>query len=161
MSPWTLRRNAARVVLLDRHGRVFLMQANDPSNPSKPAWWEIPGGGIDSGETSEQAALRELHEETGISAAEIGPCIWVQHAVFDFAGIHFDQHEMIHVAWSDGGDYNPQGLEGLEQLAFSAGRWWSLAELQGSDVPVLPARLREYLPSIIAGELPEVPIDIG
>ena len=46
MSPWTLRRTAARVVLLDHDGRVFLMQARDPSTPSKPAWWEIPGGGI-------------------------------------------------------------------------------------------------------------------
>jgi 8-oxo-dGTP pyrophosphatase MutT (NUDIX family) len=161
MSPWTLRRRAARVVLLDPAGRVFLMEARDPADPSKGAWWEIPGGGIDPGESTEQAALRELHEETGISGAEIGPCVWVQHVEFDFGGWHFDQDEFIHIARVEGGDYDPQGLEHLEHLAFSAGRWWSLDELIASDVRLLPARLRELLPPLIAGDLPLEPIDIG
>jgi 8-oxo-dGTP pyrophosphatase MutT (NUDIX family) len=161
VSPWTLRRTAARVVLLDGEGRIFLMQAYDPADPSKPQWWEIPGGGIDRGETSAEAAARELHEETGITAARIGPCIWVQHAEFDFGGFHFDQDEFVHVAWSDGGQWRPQGLELLEHLAFTDGRWWSLDELLASEVPLLPNRLRELLPPIIAGELPDEPIDIG
>jgi len=31
-------------------------------------YWEVPAGGIDKGETPEEAALRELKEETGYSA---------------------------------------------------------------------------------------------
>ena len=41
---WTLRRNAARVVLLDPGGRVLLLRASDPADQAKPPWWEIPGG---------------------------------------------------------------------------------------------------------------------
>jgi 8-oxo-dGTP pyrophosphatase MutT (NUDIX family) len=148
-------------VLLDPAGRVFLMEARDPADPRKGEWWEIPGGGMDPGESSDQCALRELHEETGIATAEIGPCIWVQHVEFDFGGWHFDQDEFIHVAWADGGTYDPQGLEHLEYLAFSAGRWWSLDDLLASDVRLLPGRLRELLPPILAGELPLEPLDIG
>ncbi len=33
--------------------------------------WEIPGGGIDEGETEEEAAKRELYEETGIQVNKI------------------------------------------------------------------------------------------
>ena len=33
--------------------------------------WQFPQGGINPGETPEQAMLRELHEETGIMAATV------------------------------------------------------------------------------------------
>jgi 8-oxo-dGTP pyrophosphatase MutT (NUDIX family) len=137
------------------------MHAVDPADRSKPPWWELPGGGIDHGESTEEAAMRELAEETGIVDAEIGPCIWVQHVEFDFGGFHFDQNEYIHVAWCDGGDYAPRGLEPLEAAAFSGGRWWSVEELDQSEVNLLPPRLRELLPPIVAGELPSPPLDIA
>lgn len=163
MSPFTLRREAARVVLLDRAGQVLLIEAHDPADRSKPPWWEIPGGGIDPRESSDDAARRELEEETGITDAEIGPCVWVQHSVFSFGGYHFDQHERIHVAWCDAIDLagvRPGGLEALEALAFGAARWWALDDLLASEVRVLPHRLREFLPQLVAGELPDEPHDI-
>lgn len=163
MSPFTLRRQAARVVLLNAAGEVLLIPARDPADPSKPQWWEIPGGGIDPHESSADAARRELHEETGIADAEIGPCVWVQHAVFSFGGFHFDQHERIHVAWCDGVDLAtvaPRGLEALEAMAFGTHRWWPLDELLASEVRVLPHRLREFLPDLVAGVLPTDPHDI-
>lgn len=158
---FTLRRPAARVVLLDREGRIFLVNSEDPIDPRKPPWWEIPGGGIDAGESSEDAARRELYEETGITDVEMGPCIWTQHVEFDFGGYHFDSRERIHVAWCDGGDYRPKHLEALEAAAFLGARWWPLDELMASEVPVLPTRLREFLPPIVAGDLPAEPIDIS
>lgn len=33
--------------------------------------WQMPQGGIDTGETPQAAALRELHEETGLSASQV------------------------------------------------------------------------------------------
>jgi 8-oxo-dGTP pyrophosphatase MutT (NUDIX family) len=163
MSPFTLRRKAARVVLLDAAGQVLLISARDPAQPELPGWWEIPGGGIDTGESSADAARRELREETGIVDVEIGPCVWTQHAVFTFGGYQFDQHEWIHVAWCDSIPLHtvvPQHLEHLEALAFGDPRWWHLEHLLTSDDRVLPHRLREFLPDLVSGVLPPEPHDI-
>lgn len=32
-------------------------------------WWEVSGGGVMAGETSQQAVLREVHEETGLDVS--------------------------------------------------------------------------------------------
>ena len=52
-------------MLANTEGRVFVGQRIDKA-PEGDAW-QMPQGGIDDGEEAEQAALRELVEETGIS----------------------------------------------------------------------------------------------
>ncbi len=52
--------------MLDAQDMVLLFQTHDPDHPSLGRWWELPGGGIDPGESYLDAAIRELHEKTGI-----------------------------------------------------------------------------------------------
>ncbi len=158
--PFTLRRRAARCVLLDRQGRILLIHAEDPLDPHKPPWLEIPGGGVGVGEDTGTAALRELHEETGIGGVEMGPCVWVQQTAYTFAGYRFESDDFIHVGYCDGGIYNPQGLEAFEAAAFIGAKWWTLDDLVASVETTVPFRLREFLPDLIAGRLPPEPIDI-
>ena len=159
---WSLRRPAARVVLLDEAKRVFLMHGSDPMRPEKGTWWEIPGGGIEPGETSQEAASRELYEECGFRDVEVGPCIWTQYVEFDFAMYHFKSDERIHIAHtSESSEWDPQGLEALEAAAFDDAQWWSIDDLEAAQVQTLPSRLLEFLPSIIAGNMPAEPIDIS
>jgi 8-oxo-dGTP pyrophosphatase MutT (NUDIX family) len=155
-------RPAARVVPLTRDGRIFLLEGSDPLRPLNGSWWEIPGGGMEPGESSADAATREMYEECGFSDVEIGPLIWTQHVEFDFAMYHFKSFDRIHVAWVERADaWNPQGLEALEAAAFEDGKWWDLDELLDADIRTLPDRLREFLPAIVAGDLPTEPIDIS
>jgi 8-oxo-dGTP diphosphatase len=58
-------RRIAVVALFDDHGRL-LMQHRDDKAPVSPNKWCCPGGGIEPGETAEEAAHRELWEETGL-----------------------------------------------------------------------------------------------
>jgi putative (di)nucleoside polyphosphate hydrolase len=52
------------VMLANRDGRVFVGQRNDRFRDA----WQMPQGGIDAGEDVIPAALRELWEETGVTA---------------------------------------------------------------------------------------------
>lgn len=57
-------RDCAGVVLLNNAGLIFAGQRIDSDQDA----WQMPQGGIDPGETPLIAALRELGEETGVSA---------------------------------------------------------------------------------------------
>jgi len=54
------------LVVVNRQGLVFAAQRIDTQGA-----WQMPQGGIDKGETPEQAALRELEEEIGTNKATI------------------------------------------------------------------------------------------
>lgn len=56
----------AAVLVVDVQGRVLLQHRD--GNAAWPNKWGLPGGGIEPGETPEEAARRELEEETGLKA---------------------------------------------------------------------------------------------
>lgn len=57
-------RPCAGFMLVNADGLVFVGQRIDPS---AHGYWQMPQGGIDKGEDVREAALRELHEEIGVS----------------------------------------------------------------------------------------------
>ncbi|WFE51466.1 NUDIX domain-containing protein [Micromonospora sp. WMMD1155] len=57
---------AVSVFVRDEHSRVLLIQRTDNG------LWSLPGGGQEVGETVAQTAVREVHEETGISVEVTG-----------------------------------------------------------------------------------------
>jgi TDG/mug DNA glycosylase family protein len=64
-------RQGVRAVVVDPDDRILLLRyANEYDE-----WWIAPGGGVDEGETDEQALRRELREELGLEQLDLGPMI--------------------------------------------------------------------------------------
>lgn len=56
------------VMLVNAHGKVFVGKRIDTKEGD---WWQMPQGGVDEGEDLEQAAFRELWEETGVTQQHV------------------------------------------------------------------------------------------
>ena len=87
------QRRAARIILLDESGRVLLFRGGDPARPEAGTWWFTPGGAIEPGESAEDSARRELSEETGLDAQDLGPIVFQRHVKHEFEGVHYYQEE--------------------------------------------------------------------
>ncbi len=155
-----IRRDAARVLLLDDCERVLLFRWVDPTNPERGTWWATPGGGVDSKESLEQAALRELAEETGIREVRLGPCVWTGTTSFLFGGSSYVQREWFFVGRTDRPTVQTDGFTEVERRSVLEHRWWTVEELQKSTDTFYPSRLGWLLAALLRDGPPAAPIDI-
>jgi 8-oxo-dGTP pyrophosphatase MutT (NUDIX family) len=66
----TINREIVSAVILSSDGKIFMGKKDPNKGGVYIDCWHIPGGGVDEGETFEQALHREVLEETGIDIAE-------------------------------------------------------------------------------------------
>ncbi len=150
-------RRVARVVLLDPDDRVLLLHGHEPDDPAD-TWWFTPGGGLEGDETREQAARRELAEETGVTDIELGPLLWTRICSFPFDGRRWDQDEWYYLARTAQTATAPQGLTDLELRSVAGLRWWTSAELLATRETVYPTRLAELLRTLLDEGPPRDPL---
>jgi 8-oxo-dGTP pyrophosphatase MutT (NUDIX family) len=63
--PRALRATSAATFFFDQRGRVLLLRRS-PTDPWRPGWWNLPGGGLEPGESVLEGARREAREEAGL-----------------------------------------------------------------------------------------------
>jgi 8-oxo-dGTP pyrophosphatase MutT (NUDIX family) len=141
-----IKRQAARVLLFDDQERLLLLFDPDPVDGS---YWYPPGGRIEAGESPEQAARRELIEEVGIDAVDIGPVVLRRHARFTYHGQRLDQDEWHLLGHLRGPAVLRSRPGDNEAAAVAAHRWWSLPELRASGERFFPEGLADLVESLL------------
>jgi 8-oxo-dGTP pyrophosphatase MutT (NUDIX family) len=136
-----VRQRAAAVIT--QNERVLLHQLQGD------AFWALPGGGIEPGESAAQALARELHEELGVDLGlpiSLGALAVVAENFFSYAGVaHHEIGLYLHASPLPGnplvvtaGPYD--GVEGSRRLIFA---WFTRDEVDRLDIR--PAFLHEFL----------------
>jgi TDG/mug DNA glycosylase family protein len=151
-------RPAARAIVLDPADRILLVrfQWRDET------LWAPPGGGLEPGETHEDAIVRELAEESGLRDFELGPWIWTREHWFpDMAGWG-GQAERLCLIRTDAFEPAPEWTAAqLEAEGIAEQRWWTLEELETADAEFSPRRLPALLRELIEHGPPAEPVDVG
>ncbi len=150
-------RRASRVVLLDEADRVLLARFEYGGR----RWWATPGGALEGGETHEEAARREVEEETGLRLGDLGPWVWTREHVFRFEGRPYRQQERYFVAVVPAFAPRPQALGAEESEAFRGLRWWTPRELGAGAEEFAPADLPAPVGRLVAHGPPERPVEVG
>jgi double-stranded uracil-DNA glycosylase len=151
-------REAVRALVIDPAENTLLVRFEWPDKTV----WAPPGGGVEPGESAEQAIARELAEEVGLRGCAVGPCVWMRTHWFDELPGWGGQTERIYLVRT--GSFEPAPEWSAEQLAgegVTGMRWWSRRELEGATEIFAPRNLPRLLVVLLDSDPPREPIDVG
>ncbi|GJE29671.1 NUDIX hydrolase [Methylobacterium organophilum] len=160
------RRDIARALVFDPADRLLLIEYEsvrpiDPARPDLKSFWFMPGGGLEAGETHEEACRRELSEEIGVADAPIGPLVATcdgPFRLFKTPRFAFERYFLVRLPDDR---IDTSRLAETEDNPVRGTRWWTLDELAASAERIEPAGLADLARQLVAGDIPGQPVTLG
>jgi len=151
-----LKRETVRAILLTDTHEILLLRIRPPDNGE--CFWITPGGGLEAGETPEQALRRELREELSLGGFVMGPLVWRRQHTFNWAGRRICQREQYHMVQVD--RFEPHMADRAEAQALDRFRWWPASQLAHSSERLTPLSLAQIVARYLTDGPPQEPLEV-
>ncbi len=142
LNPHLRLRRAARIIVLDPQGRVLMFRYDVPG---RAPFWVTAGGECEEGETFDDAARRELLEETGIIADPGHQIARLTPEFITVEGEPVQADERFYLVRVAEARIDTSRHTALEQRLMTQHRWFTRAELADWPEAVFPANIIQMI----------------
>ncbi|CAI3152684.1 RNA pyrophosphohydrolase [Acinetobacter calcoaceticus] len=147
-------RKSSRLLVINENHQILLFQFTHTNDAlAGQSYWATVGGGLEEGETFEQAACRELYEELGVVRQNVDTHVAIRNFEMMLPSAEVVMsNERLFIVFIKNEEVNTANWSEHEKLVISKSRWWTFDELSQTQEIVYP----NNIPNILLDSLPEI-----
>jgi len=155
-------RKSSRAIILNKKKQMFLFQYQFDYLADDEAIWITPGGGLEVGESFDDALKRELYEELGIQLKQSYKQVYYRNPIYTLKnGNQVQSEERFYLIYLNEETFLYDSWTESEKKRMLKGKWWSVEEIKLSSDKFFSEDILSIITNLSDGIMPQEPKEIA